>query len=101
MKIRRYLGNNSQEAILKVKMDLGSDALILNTRKVRKKGLLKFFSKPMVEVLAAIDEDYGSARRTKKALQKTEDRKSTDFYDDKKSFDKKEEKISELENKIN
>lgn len=58
MKIRRYLANNTQEAILKVKMDLGNDALILNTRKVRKKGVFSIFSKPMVEVLAAIDENY-------------------------------------------
>ncbi|MCX7841512.1 MAG: flagellar biosynthesis protein FlhF, partial [Clostridia bacterium] len=39
MKIRRYMGSNTQEAILKVKMDLGNDAVILNTRKVRQKGL--------------------------------------------------------------
>ena len=50
MKIRRYLGSNTQEAILKVKMDLGNDALILNTRKVRQKGFLKIFAKPMVEI---------------------------------------------------
>lgn len=56
MKIRRYLGSNAQEAILKVKMDLGNEALILNTKKVRQKGILKIFSKPMVEVLAAVDE---------------------------------------------
>ena len=56
MKIRRYIANTAQEAILKVKMDLGSEALILNTRKVKKKGIARFFSKPMVEVLAAIDE---------------------------------------------
>ena len=34
MKIRRYMASNMQEALLKVKMDLGSDAVILNTRKV-------------------------------------------------------------------
>ena len=63
MKIRRYLGSNTQEAILKVKMDLGNDALILNTRKVRKKGFLKFFAKPMVEVLAAIDDSAAKKDR--------------------------------------
>lgn len=62
MKIRRYMGKNTQEAILKVKMDLGSDAVILNTRKVKQKGLFKLFSKPMVEVLAAVDDDYGIAK---------------------------------------
>jgi flagellar biosynthesis protein FlhF len=63
MKIRRYIGNNTQEAILKVKMDLGNDALILNTRKVKKKGLFNMLSKPVVEVLAAVDEYYGKSER--------------------------------------
>jgi flagellar biosynthesis protein FlhF len=62
MKIRRYMGKDTQEAILKVKMDLGNEAIILNTRKVRQKGLLKVFKKPMIEVLAAVDEEYGRAR---------------------------------------
>lgn len=57
MKIRRYIGKTTQEAILKVKMDLGSEAVILNTRKIRQPGFLKIFSKPLIEVLAAIDED--------------------------------------------
>jgi flagellar biosynthesis protein FlhF len=57
MKMRRYIGNNAQEAILKVKMDLGNDAVILNTRKIRQKGFFGFLKKPLVEVLAAIDED--------------------------------------------
>ncbi|GAE88988.1 flagellar biosynthesis protein FlhF [Acetivibrio straminisolvens JCM 21531] len=43
MKIRRYIGKDTHEALLKVKMDLGNDAVILNTRKIRQKGLLKIF----------------------------------------------------------
>lgn len=60
MKIKRYIGNNLQEAILKVKMDLGNEAIILNTRNIRQKGLFKLFSKPMVEVVAALDEQQSS-----------------------------------------
>lgn len=67
MKIRRYMGSDTQEALLKVKMDLGNDAVILNTRKVRQKGLLKFFAKPMVEVLAALDEEYGKKKEPEAA----------------------------------
>ena len=63
MKIRRYIGKDAQEAILKVRMDLGNDALILNTRKVRQKGFLKMFSKPLVEILAAVDEYYGPTNK--------------------------------------
>ncbi len=103
MKIRRYLAKNTQEAILKVKMDLGNEALILNTRKVRKKGLLGLFSKPMVEVLAAIDE-YNVAKNegdAAKAPDKpTEKTIHTPNTADKIIFDEKEEKIANLENKI-
>lgn len=59
MKIKRYVGSNLQEAILKVKMDMGNDAIILSTRNIRQKGLLKLFSKPMTEVVAALDESKG------------------------------------------
>lgn len=62
MRIRRYTGKDAQEAMLKVKMDLGSEAIILSTRKVRKKGITGFFTKPLTEVLAAIDEDYGARK---------------------------------------
>lgn len=58
MKIRRYTCKDMQEALLKVKMDLGSEAVIMNSKKVRPKGLKGLFSKPMIEVVAAIDDDY-------------------------------------------
>jgi len=51
-----------QEALLKVKMDLGNEAVIMNSRKVRRKGIIGLFTKPMVEVVAAIDDDYAKPR---------------------------------------
>ncbi|HEY8500210.1 MAG TPA: flagellar biosynthesis protein FlhF [Clostridia bacterium] len=67
MRIRRYTGKDAQEAMLKVKMDLGSEAVILSTRKVKKKGILGFLKKPLTEVLAAVDEDYGNKNQEKTA----------------------------------
>lgn len=115
MKIRRYVAKNTQEAILKVKMDLGSEALILNTRKVRKKGLLGLFSKPMTEVLAAIDEynvhghdsrnsgqasvtESASRQRTTPAVHSASNQPPVSNYAV--NSDEKEEKITDLENKI-
>lgn len=57
MKVKRYVGETAQEALQKVKSDLGRDAIILNTRKIRKKGLMGFFAKPLIEVVATIDSD--------------------------------------------
>lgn len=108
MKIRRYMARNTQEAILKVKMDLGNEALILNTRKVKKKGLLGLFQKPMVEVLAAIDEynltrtEGDSIKSAGKQPEKVEEKQAERIQEseERKKFDEKEEKILNLENKI-
>ena len=115
MKIRRYIGKDTQEAILKVKMDLGIEAIILNTRKVRQKGLFKMFKKPMVEVLAAVDEYYGAKGRTDTQKGRTrneekpyneindniKDDRKTEIIEKSELNDKKEEKIILLENKVN
>lgn len=114
MKIRRYMAKNTQEAILKVKMDLGNDALILNTRKVRQRGIFGIFAKPLVEVLAAIDEynekpsprsdSPNTARRAQEAP-RSEEKAAAPADDRTKAkeiiFDEKEEKIANLENKLN
>lgn len=100
MKIRRYMAKNTQEAILKVKMDLGNDALILNTRKVRQKGFFGLFAKPLVEVLAAIDE-YGGRREPENVRYAPGAVSAVREAGNKINPDEKEEKISNLENKIN
>jgi flagellar biosynthesis protein FlhF len=66
MKVKRYVGETAQEAMQKVKSDLGRDAIILNTRKIRQKGLMGFFAKPLIEVVATIDNDISSTVRQDK-----------------------------------
>jgi flagellar biosynthesis protein FlhF len=66
VKVKRYVGETAQEAMQKVKADLGRDAIILNTRKIRKKGLTGFFSKPLIEVVATIDSDFSMAGASNK-----------------------------------
>jgi len=66
MKVKRYVGETAQEAMQKVKSDLGRDAIILNTRKIRKKGLMGFFTKSLIEVVATIDNDISSVGRLDK-----------------------------------
>lgn len=56
MKVKRYIVNDMNEAMIKIKSELGIDAVILNTRKIKTGGLFKFFKKPLLEVVAAIDE---------------------------------------------
>ncbi|MDF2986652.1 MAG: flhF [Eubacterium sp.] len=97
MKIKRYMGKNTQEALLKVKMDLGNNAIILNTKKVRQKGIRKFFSSPMIEIMAAIDDD--DARSKDRELTKI-DTTYNAYNIPQKNLSQKEEKFTELENKV-
>jgi flagellar biosynthesis protein FlhF len=66
MKVKRYLASDMQEAMQKIKLELGRDAVILHSRKIKKGGFLGFFSKSLVEVVAAIDEE------TRKPIETTE-----------------------------
>ncbi|AUG57956.1 flagellar biosynthesis protein FlhF [Acetivibrio saccincola] len=99
MRIRRYIGKDAQEAMLKVKMDLGSEAVILNTRKIRQRGFLKFMSKPMIEVLAAIDEYPGVKSNT--TSYSSNDKNWNSNNEPVSKSREKEEKIILLENKVN
>ncbi len=64
MKVKRYMGKTNQEALEKVRNSLGNDAIILSTRKIRRKGIKGLFSKPLIEVVAAIDDSNPLSRST-------------------------------------
>lgn len=53
MQIKRYEAANVQEAIARIKNELGPDAVILSTKKLKQSGA------PMLEVLAARELDLG------------------------------------------
>jgi len=63
MMIKKYIGNTAYEAMGKMKRELGVDAIILNTRTVRQKGLLGIFKKPLVEITAAYEGDDRALNR--------------------------------------
>lgn len=55
MRLKTYIVNNVTEAIPMIKKDLGTDALILNTKKVKTGGFLGFFKTEKLEVIAAVE----------------------------------------------
>ena len=55
MNIKRYICKDMPEAMEKIKIELGVDAVILNTRNIRKKGIFGFFQKKLIEVVVAYD----------------------------------------------
>ena len=52
MEMKKFLASNMAEAMIKVKNELGEDAVILQTRRVRRGGFLGIGSKKYVEVIA-------------------------------------------------
>lgn len=57
MIIKKFIAKNMNEAITKIKQDLGTDALILSQRKVRRKGIKGIFLKKVFEVTACVDNE--------------------------------------------
>jgi len=55
MKIRKFYARDMQEGLRKVKKELGSNAVILHSRKVRRQGLKGLFSPRCTEIIAAVD----------------------------------------------
>ncbi|MBM3275717.1 MAG: AAA family ATPase, partial [Candidatus Sericytochromatia bacterium] len=78
MKIRQYTAPTLQEALIKIKLDLGPDAVILHQRKLKKGGFLGFFGKELVEVLAAVDNSPPGTK--KKARESAALAEETDEY---------------------
>lgn len=55
MRLKTYIVNNVTEAIPMIKRDLGLNALILNTKKVKIGGFIGLFKKEKLEVIAAAE----------------------------------------------
>ncbi len=56
MQIKKFEALSMQEAVRQIKNELGPDALILSTKKVKKAGsVFGLFSRPFIEVTAAVD----------------------------------------------
>lgn len=55
MRVKRFVANDIQEAMAKVKREMGNDAVILHTRHFKEGGILGMFKKSYVEVTAALE----------------------------------------------
>lgn len=56
MIIKKFQGNTETEAIMLAKEDLGKDAIVMNIKTIKPKGIFSIFRKTKVEVTAAVDE---------------------------------------------
>ena len=76
MLVKTFRAGDMTEALKKVKAELGADAMIISSKKERKKGILGIFTKPYFEVTAALDpkplqRPVANPYREKEALEPT------------------------------
>lgn len=57
MKVKRFYGDQMPALLTQVKSELGGDAIIIQSRKVRRGGILGIFSPPQLEIIAATEND--------------------------------------------
>lgn len=62
MKIKKYLAKDFQSALNMAKSELGQDAIILNSRYVKGKGIFGFFASSRVEITVAADDELKVVR---------------------------------------
>lgn len=56
MEIKKFTAPTQSEALLKAKEEMGPELVIMNIKTIRPKGIKRLFSKPVVELTAALEE---------------------------------------------
>ncbi|WP_051585786.1 flagellar biosynthesis protein FlhF [Caldanaerobius polysaccharolyticus] len=69
MMIKKYIVNDMLEARMKIKSELGEDAIILHTAKYRERGIKGLFGRSKIEVIAAVDSKQDHLRTIKKDIE--------------------------------
>ena len=69
MIVKRFQAPTETEAILKAKDELGSNAVVLNVKTLKQRGVFRLFKKDVVEVTAALEEnEFVDAINSKKPV---------------------------------
>lgn len=73
MIIKRYLVSNMNEALTRIRYELGKDAIIISQRKVRKPGIKGLFSGKLIEVTAAVENSSNEVKNNQKKDEEFQD----------------------------
>lgn len=74
MKVRKFYAQDMREGMMRVKDELGPNAVILESKRVRMKGLRGFFAPSRMEITAAVDNNNAVAGTSKPPPQRDADR---------------------------
>lgn len=56
MRVKRYVVDSMPDAMLSIRNELGSEAVILSTKEIKIGGFLGLFKKKKIEVVAAVEK---------------------------------------------
>lgn len=66
MIIKRYIVSSMNEAMTRIRYELGTDAVIISQRKIRKPGIKGLFSPKIIEVTAAVENEINDQEQNVK-----------------------------------
>ena len=66
MIIKKFQAQTEKDATLMAKEELGPDAIVMNIKTIKPKGIFSLFKKPRVELTAAIDENAAEKKEAAK-----------------------------------
>lgn len=101
MFVKRYIVKDMPEAMDKIRRELGSDAMILSSKPVRRKGLAGYFSKRLLEVMVAYEPTLNKAGRMEQKNKdeiKSEEPERTEVGN--KKIDQLSDQLEELRNAV-
>lgn len=102
MIIKKFQGSTETEAIMLAKENLGKDAIVMNIKTIKPKGLFKMFRKTLVEVTAAVDEVSGKSEATQsETTSKIHASIDEKLHPELKQEDSSAKENKELEDKLN
>ena len=56
MIVKKFEAQTETEAVMKAKKELGAQAVVLNVKTIKQRGIMKLFKKDKVEITAALEE---------------------------------------------
>jgi len=100
MRIKKFTARTEKEAIAKVKNELGLNALILNIRKTKPKGIFSLFRRPVTEVTAAYDDKTGKKPEETSNEQLAAAARETAVAEETEVYKRQRDQIVSLEQKL-
>ncbi|WP_338786607.1 flagellar biosynthesis protein FlhF [Metabacillus sp. FJAT-53654] len=74
MKVKKFIAPSMQEAMKKIRSEMGNEAVILNSKVSHTGGFLGLFAKKQIEVIAAIDPEETDRKKMGETRTNTQDK---------------------------